>query len=95
MDDLLPQFRSDPLVEEVSKKVKIGTIVGLIGVLFFGIVLGPIAVYYGAGARNGARSLEWRSKQKAANFVIALGVFDILFSLVMIVGTIRTIGAGG
>jgi hypothetical protein len=95
MDDLPPQFQSDPLVQEVKRRIKVGTILAVIGVLLFGIVLGAIAIYYGATARRAAHSLAWRSQQRSANLVIALGAFDIAFSFIMIVGTIRILGAGG
>jgi hypothetical protein len=89
-----PQERK-PSSRQGGKSAKYGMAIGLVGVLFLGIIFGPIAIYFGVRARSAAVALGSSSLKKMSAFVIGLGVFDILFFVVRIVGTIRLIGAGG
>jgi hypothetical protein len=73
--------------------VNYGLILGLVGILFLGLVFGPLAIYFGVRARTAAAAIGSRGRARAADFVIGLGVFDILFVLIRVVGTIRLIGA--
>jgi hypothetical protein len=83
------------LSRQSDKWVKYGIGIGLVGLLFFGIIFGPIAIYCGVRARSAPVALGSSSPRKMSAFVIGLGVFDILFFLIRIVGTIRLIGSGG
>jgi hypothetical protein len=82
-------------VRPSDAKLKYGMGIGLVGVLFLGIIFGPIAIYFGVRARRAAVALGSSSRTRMSAFVIGLGVFDILFSLIRIVGTIRLAGSGG
>jgi hypothetical protein len=70
-------------------------VLGVIGVLFLGIVCGPIAIYFGVRARRAAAALDLRRQKNTASVIIGLGIFDILFFLIEAVGTIRMIGTAG
>jgi hypothetical protein len=93
MEDAPPELK--PSSRQSDKWVKYGIGIGVVGVLFLGIILGPIAIYFGVRARTAAAALGSSNLKKMSAFVIGLGVFDILFSLIRIVGTIRLIGSGG
>lgn len=62
---------------QITKWLRYGIGVGVVGILFLGIVFGPIAIYFGVRARTAAtRALDGRKTK--ATVVIGLGVFDIL-----------------
>ena len=77
-----------------ARWVKYGTAFGLVGVVFVGILLGPVAIYFGVRALKETTPDSGRSKT-APFLVIGLGVFDILWFVVRIIGTIRLIGSQG
>ena len=69
-----------------------GIVFGLLGMAFVGIILGPVTIYFGIRA---ARETPSAKSKVVAFLVVALGVFDILFSIIMMIGTIRLVGAQG
>jgi hypothetical protein len=81
-----------PTIDEAAKWARYGLGAGLVGILFLGIVCGPAAIYFGVRARRAAAARESRRAARTALVAIVLGVFDILLSLIMMVGTIRMIG---
>jgi len=85
---------SSPSPEQIIRWIRYGVGIGLVGVLFAGIICGPIAIYLGVRARAAAANLSARGQKTKAALVIGLGVFDILFFLIRLVGTIRLIGTG-
>ena len=86
---------SSPSPEQIIRWIRYGVGIGLVGVLFAGIICGPIAIYFGVRARTAAATLDARGHKTKAALIIGLGVFDILFFLIRVVGTIRLIGTGG
>jgi hypothetical protein len=70
-------------------------VLGTIGVLFLGIICGPVAIYFGVRARTAAAALDLPRQRNKASVIIGLGIFDILFFLIEVVGTIRMIGTAG
>jgi hypothetical protein len=94
-DEATTRQPPSPSPAQIIKWIMYGAGIGLVGVLFAGIVFGPIAIYFGVRARKAATALDARGHRTKAALVIGLGVFDILFFLIRLVGTIRTIGAGG
>lgn len=84
-----------PSSQHSDKWAKYGIGIGLIGVLFLGIIFGPIAIYCGIRARRAAVASGSSSQRRMSAFVIGLGVFDLLFFVIRTVGTIRLIGSGG
>ena len=95
MEDATIEPQQSPSPERIARWIKYGVAIGVIGVLFLGIICGPIAIYFGIRARNAAGALHDRGHETKAALIIALGLFDILFFLIMAVGTIRLIGGGG
>ena len=86
---------SAPSPQQIVRWIRYGVGIGLVGVLFVGIICGPLAIYFGVRARTAASALDVRRHKTTANLIIGLGVFDILFFLIRVVGTIRLIGTGG
>jgi hypothetical protein len=86
---------SSPSPEQTIRWIRYGVGIGLVGVLFAGIICGPIAIYFGVRARTAAATLDSHWFKIKAALIIGLGVFDILFFLIRLVGTIRLIGTGG
>ncbi len=84
----------EPVARQSNNWITYGITAGLLGVLFLGVILGPIAIYFGVRARNLAIALNSTGQKKVAIFVIGLGVVDVLFFLIRLVGTIRLIGSG-
>ena len=84
-----------PSPERIIRWIGYGAGIGFVGVLFVGVICGPLAIYFGIRARNAAVALDSRGFKTKAALIIGLGVFDILFFLIRVVGTIRLIGAGG
>ena len=93
MEDAPPELKPSSL--QGGKWVTYGMGIGLAGVLFLGIIFGPIAIYLGVRGRSAAVASGSSSLRKMSAFVIGLGVFDILFFVIRVVGTIRLIGSGG
>ena len=83
-----------PSLEQIIRWIAYGLGAGLVGLLFLGVLCGPIAIYFGVRARSAAASLDARGRKTKASLIIGLGVFDIVFFLVRVVGTIRMIGTG-
>ena len=83
-----------PSSRKTHKWANYGMCIGLVGVLFLGVILGPIAIYFGMRARSAAVASGSSSPRKTSAIVIGLGVFDVLFSLIRIVGAMRLIGSG-
>ena len=94
MEDALTEHQSPPSSRQITRWIRYGVGFGLVGVLFVGIICGPLAIYFGVRASTAASALDARGYQTKAALIIGLGVFDILFFLIMAVGTIRLIGAG-
>jgi len=90
MEDRLQE--SAPLSRKSDRWVNSGIGVGLVGLLFLGIILGPIAIYCGVRARSAGVALGSSRLKKMSALVVGLGVLDILLFLIRIVGTIRLIG---
>lgn len=95
MEDASRESQSSPSPQRIIRLLGYGLGIGLVGVLFVGIVCGPLAIYFGVRARKAAVALDARGFKTKAALIIGLGVFDILFFLIRVVGTIRLIGAGG
>jgi hypothetical protein len=83
-----------PSAFRAAKWARYGLILGLVGILFLGIFCGPAAIYFGVRARTATGASVPRVHMRTAALAIGLGVFDILFWLIRMVGTIRLIGTG-
>lgn len=60
-----------------------GLVCGIVGVFLFNVILGPLAVIFGAtGLRNSRRGARHHGMALAG---VILGVFDIILFVVMIV----------
>ena len=94
MEDAAREHHTSPSPEQITRWIGYGVGIGLVGVLFVGIICGPLAIYFGVRARNAAVALDARRFKTKAALAIGLGVFDILFFLIRLVGTIRLIGTG-
>ena len=95
MEDASSESRTSPSPERITRWLGYGLGIGLVGLLFVGIICGPLAIYFGVRARKAAVALDSRGFKTKAALIIGLGVFDILFFLIRVVGTIRLIGTGG
>jgi hypothetical protein len=95
MQDAAREHPTSPAPERITRWIGYGFGIGVVGVLFVGIICGPLAIYFGVRAKNAAVAVDGRGFKTKAALIIGLGIFDILFFLIKIVGTIRLIGTGG
>jgi len=95
MEDASRESQTSPSPERITRWLGYGVGIGLVGVLFVGIICGPLAIYFGVRARKAAVAPDARGLKTKAALIVGLGVFDILIFLIRVVGTIRLIGAGG
>ena len=88
-----PTLQLEPLRPPANpaRWVRYGTVSGCLGLVFVPIILGPVAIYFGARALKETTPNSGKRKL-APVLVIGLGVFDIFLRLILIIGTIRLMG---
>ena len=77
--------------EQITKWLAYGWVTGLIGLVVLQPILGSITIYFGIRASRAAKA-DGDSRKKKAQALIALGCFDFVFLLIIVIGTVRLIG---
>ena len=67
--------------EYTSPEARNGLVLALVGVVFFGCLLGPLAIRQGLVALERISANPTMSGSVRAKFAIAIGAFDVAFSL--------------